>query len=412
MRVFPGWWQVAVALILQAASSASVFTAYSVIAMPLQETFEPSRMVLMMGITMAALAAGTLGPPIGAAIDRFSIRLLMLAGAISLSGGFVLLSFISSMTQALLVYLLPLALGSVLTGPLAGSALLARWFTRRRGLTIGIAASGAAIGGLLVPPALQFLIDTFEWRMALRIYGVSIFLITVPLTGLLVIDRPADRNLYPDGDSEPSSSPGHDAYAKAGSMLPFLRDRNFWFIAFSLGMLLAGPMALISNLMPLVLEKNIGATYGAILLSIFSGANFVGKLTSGAIADKLDYRIMLAAILALICIGMLGYVQFGTYAMLVVFSLLLGISQGATVPLWSIILARVYGPENMGRSMGLMILIIMPFTLVAPPLFGWVYDFSGSYDHALLGYIALLLCTLALIAMIRHPQPVTASAAA
>lgn len=404
MRVFPGWWQVAVYLVLNAASSACVFTAYSIIAVPLQSEFEPTRSMLMMGITLAALAAGSLGPVLGAAVDRFSLRRLMLAGTGILGLGFVLLSFTTSMNQVLLVYFAVLSVGAVLCGPVAGSALVARWFTRRRGIAMSIAASGAAIGGLIVPPVLQFLIDAFEWRMALRIFGVALFLITAPVAGFLAINRPSDRNLYPDGDSEPLHSMAHPTHARASSMMYFLRSKNFWLIALCLGMLLAGPMGLLSNMMPFVLEKGIDATNGAILLSIFSAANFVGKLSSGAIADRVDYRIMLAGILIILSIGMFGYLQASTYFMLAVVSAVVGTVQGAIVPLWSLILAKVYGPDNMGRSMGLMGVLIMPFTLVAPPLFGWIHDVTHSYNSALTGYIALLLCTLLGIAMIRQEK--------
>jgi len=401
VRVFHGWWLVATALVLQAASSASVFTAYSVIATPLQSAFAPSRMLLMMGVTVAALASGTLAPTLGAAIDRFSLRLLMLCGVVSLGSGFVLLSLVDSMAQVLLVYLLPLAVGCVLTGPLAGSALLARWFTRRRALALSIAASGGALGGLVIPPLLQFLIDTLEWRTALRLYGVGILLVTVPLVTWVVVSRPAERGLYPDGDREPPAEAIAGGHARVGSMLVFVRDANFWLIAVSLGLLLACPMGLLTNLLPLVGERGIAGAPGALLLSAFSAANFVGKLASGVIADRHDYRILLAAIAVVLCFGMFGYERSHGYLALGAFSVVLGLAQGAAVPLWSIILARVYGPDNMGRSMGLTSLFIMPFTLVAPPLFGRVYDVTGSYDTALLGCVVLLACVLPLVAMIR-----------
>ena len=55
---FPGWWQVIAAMIVQAVSTASIYTSYSVIAASLQSAFEPSRMVLMLGMTATALASG------------------------------------------------------------------------------------------------------------------------------------------------------------------------------------------------------------------------------------------------------------------------------------------------------------------------------------------------------------------
>ncbi len=412
MRVFPGWWQVAVAMILQAASSASVFTAYSVIAVPLQHDFEPSRTLLMMGITVAALAAGTLSPPIGAAIDRFSVRWLMLAGTFLLGGGFILLSFASGMSQVLLVYLVPLALGCAVCGPLAGSALLARWFTRRRGLAMSLAASGAALGGLVIPPLLQFLIDTYEWRTALQIYGAGLVLLTAPLVFLVVVNHPADRGLHADGDSQPEAAPAGAPAQARESMWEFLRDRNFWLIALCLGVLLGGPMGLLSNLVPFALERGVEASHGAILLSVFSGANLAGKLISGVVADRIGHLRTLGLIMALVFAGVVGYWQAQSFALLVGFSIVLGMGQGATVPLWSIMLARIYGPARMGRSMGLMSFMIMPFTLVAPGLFGWAYDVSGSYDPALIGVACLTLACFSVLFFIRLQRPTEAPGAA
>ena len=403
-RVFPGWWQVAVSLVLQAASSASIFTAYSIIAVPLEKTFEPSRMVLMLGIPAVVAATGVLSPVIGAAIDKFSIRLLMLAGTFILGLGFVLLSFASSMNQVLLIYLIPMAMSCVLTGPVAGSALLARWFNHRRGLAISIAAGGAAVGGLIIPPLLQYLIATFEWRAALQIFGVGVFAITAPLVALVVVSRPAERNLAAYGDVVTAGSSAAPAQPKTLRFGFFLRQRDFWLVAVCLGLLFSGPMGLLTNFIPFLEEKNIAVAQGALLLSVFSAANIAGKLGSGAIADKLSSRTMLLAIAILIAISVFGYLQSTTFYMLAACSVVLGVSQGAMVPLWSIIMAKLYGPDNMGRSMGLMGTMITPFTLVAPPLFGRIYDISGSYNVALLGYIALLSIIPVLVVMLREQR--------
>ena len=404
MKLFHGWWQVAVALLLNAASSTSVFTAYSIVAVPIQQAFEPSRTMLMMGVTVAVLAAGLLGPLLGSMIDRFSVKLMMASGTLLLGGGFVLLSFTTSMNQVLLVYFLVLSVGSVLTGPVASSALLARWFTRRRGIAISIAAAGAAVGGLFIPPVMQWLIEAFQWRAAMQIYGITLFVITAPIVLALVTNRPGDRGLYPDGDSEPPPQAAHGGGAGVATMKDIVCNRNFWLIALCLGMLLAGPMALVSNMLPFALEKGIDAAHGAVILSVFSAANFVGKLASGAIADRVNHRIMLAALLVISCLGSFGYIQAMSFATLAAVSAFVGAAQGAIVPLWSIMLAKIYGPASMGRSMGLMGLVIMPFTLVAAPLFGRIYDIAGSYNPALVGYMVLLLATLAAVALMRRER--------
>jgi len=405
VSIFPGWWQVAVAMVILAVSAASIFTSYSIIAVQLQEAFEPSRMVLMLGVTVTVLAAGCLSPLLGTALDRYSIRTLMLLGSGFLVTGFLLLSLSTSMIQVLAIYILFMSTASVLIGPLATSTLLARWFSRRRGLAMGLAASGTAIGGLFIPPLLQIMIDSFEWRVALRVFSGVAFVLTMPLVALFIIDRPSDRNLQPDGDNNPTAVSDEGGHLQLASTAAVLRSANFWLISISLGVLFAGGMGIVSNLIPLVMEKNIDATRGALLLSIFSAAGFAGKLLAAAVVDRIDFRVTFASILTVLALGTFSLLQANSYAMLVVALAMIGVAGGGVLPFWSFIVAHLYGPANVGRVMGLMTFAITLFNLLSPPLFGLIFDKTGSYDYALIGYICLLVFTLLLLTQIRVVQP-------
>lgn len=101
-------------------------------------------------------------------------------------------------------------------------------------------------------------------------------------------------------------------------------------------------------------------------------------------------------------LAVFGFGQFGVYWVFVIASIVLGASQGAIVPLWSIMMARFYGPERVGSSMGMMSLVLTPFNLVAAPIFGLVFDRTGSYLGAYLGCFVLLVFSLVLVAMIRE----------
>ena len=289
--IFPGWWQVVVAFVIQAVSGASVFTAYSVIAVPLQATFEPSRMILMFGITATVLGSGVLSPILGAAVDRYSVRKLMFTGSATLATGFLMLSFATSMTQVIAVYAIFMAPSVIILGPLTASALLARWFERRRGLVIGIAASGTAVGGLLIPPLLQGLIDGLEWRFALQVFSGLIFLVTAPLIVLLVTDRPSDRNLTIDGEPQPPTVDQDKPPSPLIATKSLLTSAEFWLIVLMLSLLFGGGIGVISNLLPLVIDKGIDPKQGAFLLSINAAANFGGKLLCAYLVDRLDIRV-------------------------------------------------------------------------------------------------------------------------
>lgn len=403
MSLYPGWWQVLIALLVQAVSAASIFTAYSIVAAPLKAEFQPSHMVLMFGITVTSLTSGVLSPALGSAFDRLSIRGLMLAGASLIALGFLLLSFTQSMLQVVLVYAICMAPGSVLLGPIGCATLLSRWFNRRRGLAMGLASSGGAVGGLFLPPLLQGLIDNFEWRTALQWYGLVIFLFSTPLIAALTRNRPP-------GNIDPLEQPALTGTAEQAASPPtilstrqVLRGPTFWLIALMLGSIYAGPMALISNMIQFVATKNIDAAHGALLLSTLSAANFAGKLLFATSLDRISLRLALLVMLSGLGISMLGFIAAADTLALVIAGILCGLASGGATPLWSLILSRVYGPQQIGRIMGIMTFVIMPFTLFSPPLFGWVFDQTGSYTNGVLGYLCLLLIAVAGLHWLRLP---------
>lgn len=393
-RIYQGWWQLVVAMLVQAINAGCIFTAYSVVTAPLKLEFAPSNMVLMLGMTATSLVSGLLSPVLGTAIDRFSVRNMMMLGATLVATAFMLISLTGNMVQVVLIYAAGMSVASVLLGPIATSALLARWFTTKRGLAMGLAASGSAIGGLLLPPLLQQLIDGLEWRMAMQAFSGVILLITLPAIRWLVVDWPPQANTTGElGAKTPTLSPMGNA---TDSLSAMLADRNFWLLCLVVGSLFCGPISIIGNLMQLVGEKGIQPSEGAFLISIFSAANFGGKLFVAATADRVDHRLALAITLLGVAAGAIGLFSASQFSWLGIACGVVGLFSGGASPLWSVTLAHIYGAQRIGKIMGTMTLAIMPFTLLGPPVFGRVFDMTGSYGNALLGYIGLL--TLALIA--------------
>lgn len=398
---YPGWWQVLIALLVQAISAASIFTAYSIVAAPLKAEFQPSNMVLMFGLTVTSLASGILSPPLGSAFDRFSIRLLMVIGASWVALGFFALSFTGSMTHVVIVYAMFMAPALVLLGPIGCATLLSRWFNRRRGLAMGLASSGAAVGGLILPPLMQSLIDHFEWRAALQVYAVIIFAVAVPLIALLLRDKPAADIVALEQPPQESGETHTSTATEKLSTKTLLMHPAFWLISMILGTLFAGPMAVISNMVQFVSTRGITPAQAALILSTVSGANFAGKLVCASVMDRSSLRLLFALMLAGLGVSMLGFLSADSFALLMPVAVVCGLASGGASPLWSLTLSRVYGPQRIGQVMGIMTLVIMPFTLFSPPIFGWVFDQYGSYNRGFIGYLCMLVFAALCLARLR-----------
>jgi MFS family permease len=96
----------------------------------------------------------------------------------------------------------------------------------------------------------------------------------------------------------------------------------------------------------------------------------VGKLIFGAVADKIDLRVGLAASMITVIMSMLVLLSMTGYSALMLGAALLGLAAGGMLPVWGSILAVLFGSANYGRVMGMMNPLIMPLTLVGAPLAG------------------------------------------
>jgi MFS family permease len=87
--IFAGWWQVAIGLLTQAAATGTIVTCFSVIAAPLAKEFGATRAELGLVMTLTYLIGGLINPLVGTAMDRFSVRKIMLCGGVALAVGYL-----------------------------------------------------------------------------------------------------------------------------------------------------------------------------------------------------------------------------------------------------------------------------------------------------------------------------------
>lgn len=405
-----GWRQVAACLVLLM-SCAMIASAFSIVAVPLAREFKPSRMVLMLAMTILSAVAGVLSPALGNMMDRLPLRRLMMVGVMAVAAGFVALSFARSIVHVLAIYGVFMAPGMVLLGPIPATVLLSRWFEKRRGLALGIAIAGISLGGFVYPLVIQGLLDAFPWREALRLVALIVVVVSLP-AAMMIVDRPSDRGLHPDGaDSEPAAVQGTAAAASPLSARAILSDPTFWLVAVVFAVVLSGMKGMVTNLAPLAIDEGISATLAATLISVFSAAGFAAKFAFAAAADKVSPRLLLVMAIVGFSAGMacLIYAEAG-YGMLALGVGLIGLFGGFMVPLQSLLIPRIFGPRVVGRASGLLTFVMLWFMLATPPLFGLMHDLTGSYDRMFMILIALAAAVLFLVPRIRMHARDTAEA--
>lgn len=399
-----GWRQVGICFMLLSVAG-MVASTYSLVAVPLYEEFQPSRRVLLLTMTVMAAVSAVLMPLLGNLMDRFSVRKLMVLGGLLMSSGYAAISLVTSFNQVLVIFGVLMAPANVLIGPLAATVLLSRWFEQNRGKAIGIAIAGVAAGGFVFPMIIQGLLDTHQWRDALRLLGLVIAACTVP-AAMLVVDAPAERGLHPDGEKEPTEQTKKEMAKAPISARAILTDPAFWLIAVTVAIVTSGMKGMITNLALLAGDAGIDATVAASLISIYAGCGFLAKFAFAALSDRMGPRPLMFASLGGFALGMACLTQAHLgYWMIALGVAIIGLFGGLMVPTESYLAPRVFGQRAVGRAMGILSGTILIALLSTPPLFGAIFDMTGSYRGIFWTFGGLAVAALFWLPAIRlHPR--------
>ncbi len=399
-----GWRQVCASFMLLAATGMIAAT-YSIVAVPLALEFHPTRTVLMLTMTVLSGAGVLLSPLLGALMDRVPLKILMSAGGLLLGAGYAGVSLATDFNHVLIIFGLLIAPANVLIGPVAVTVLLSRWFAKRRGRALGIAIAGISAGGFFFPMIIQGLFNAHEWREALRLLAVILVGWTIP-AACLVVDRPTDRGLNPDGDAQPPEMVREELAKAPFSARDVLSDPAFWLIAATIAIVTSGMKGMVTNLAPLAIDNGVVATRAATLISVYAGCSFIAKLTFAALADRLGPRVLMFVSLMGFAAGMGCLTQAAAgYETIALGVALTGLLGGFMIPTESYLAPRVFGQHAVGRAMGLLTGVTLCALLSTPPLFGLIFDLTGSYKGIFWTFCGLALAALFWVPAIRlHPR--------
>ena len=175
-------WTMAVAQVI---SWGTLYYAFSLFVVPMQESLGWSRPMLNGALSLGLLCTGVVAFPVGAWIDRHGGRSVMTIG--SLAGGLLLLAW-SQVETPWGFYVLWALIGATMAGVLyePAFAVITAVFgpEARRGITALTLVGGFA--STVFMPLTQLLIATLGWRHALLVLGALNLAVCLPLHVLFV----------------------------------------------------------------------------------------------------------------------------------------------------------------------------------------------------------------------------------
>ena len=401
--MFYGWRIVAVTFLTHFISVGFLFYSYGAVFKALAADFGGSRLGVGIGLTVTQVVTALFSPVLGRMLDRGSIRAVMASGAALMALGFVALSRVDTLFGFYALLGSMVALGNAMMGGLPGSTLVSNWFIRRRGTALGIATIGISLSGFVMAPVATFLTEAVGWRNTFLFYSGLTALAIVPIWAV-VVKRPEDLGLEPDGAVVPESAPRVEApVRRALRTRDVLRTANFWIIALVISGNFCANGAILTHLIPHGTDIGYSPAEAAYVFSALAALATLGKPLFGWLTDHTSKRGGLWLATSLQAIGVFGILNVEGYWGLVATSAAFGLGMGGLVPLWGACLGAAFGRRAFGTVMGLMSLCMLPIQILGVPFAGWVFDEYGSYDLAFTTFLVIYALVFVMIGFIRLP---------
>jgi predicted MFS family arabinose efflux permease len=385
--------------------SAGLQSVPSVLIVPLEKTFGWSRASISLAAAIGIFFYGIVGPFSAAAMQRFGLRRVLITALLVMSLSNIATAFMTKPWHLLVTWGFFSGAASGAVALVLGATVVNRWFSKRRGLMMGLLTASTATGNLIFLPLLASLVASGHWTRVVWTVAAAAIAI-VPLVWMFVPDRPADVGLVPYGSDPAAAQPAPESNtgmvaATLGVLRRAATKPVFWYLFgtfFICGFTTNGLVG--THLISLCGDHGIGEIQAAGLLAVMGIFDLFGTTASGWLTDRFDPRKLLFVYYALrgIALIYLPYSNFSFYS-LGVFAVFFGLDWIATVPPTMRLTTEAFGDRDAPVVFGWIVAAHQLGAACAAWMAGFVRDTYGSYLMAfvLAGATGILAAFLALL---------------
>ncbi len=346
--------------------------------------------------SLMAFLSGIIGIFAGRITDKYGGRMIGIICAITVGGGFLLLSQLASLWEFYLYYSVVIGIGVGSSWP-GLMVVPAKWFKARRGLMTGIVASGVGMGTLITPPIASSLIENHSWNFSYAVLGIAA-LVVVGIAAQFIKADPSKvgQRLY--GDTSVQISGKMKPMLSGLTLKQSMRTVRFYVacaIYLCFGYCL---ISVLIHISPHAIEMGISPTAAASIVSVIGGASIISRILVAWASDRFGVKATLIFSLILLPIALVLLQFVTTLPLLYLFAAVFGFSYGGIMALMSLVTARLFGLRSVGVLMGMVTFLYTIGGAIGPLVTGYIYDISGSYSTAfwLTASIGLIACILAI----------------
>jgi MFS family permease len=399
---FAGWRMLAVAALTVFATGPAQTYGVSPFVDPVTSDLGMSRSLFSTLYSAGTLVSAGVLIYAGRHIDRIGNRATLVIAAALFGAGLALVG----VAQGLLTLLLGLVvLRSFGQGVLSLGArtLIPHWFHTRTGRAFGLLSVGGMLSQAVVPTWNQAMIDAVGWREAWLVNAGIIWLVIMPVTWLVVRNRPADLGQEPYGIEPLAAGETRRREEWGLDVRQASRTPAFWALLFAgavPAMVLTG-MSL--NQTGILTDRGLDATLAATMFGVGAAAALPTSLAAGWVCDRFAARWVLVAAQVFMATGMVVLLLFPTIEGAIIYSALRGMCEGCWTVSIDVVWPAWFGRRFLGRLRSLGFAVGIFGAALGPLPFGFAADATGSFDPAILALLALPTAAIVAVVLMRRP---------
>lgn len=345
-----------------------------------------SAISFMIGNTLALPVAGRL-------VDRYGEVPVAFLSGLALAIAFAMLGFLTAGLASFLLLVLFLTVISAGSNAVSYNRLIVRNFHSRRGMALGLALTGTAIGAAAVPPFLAPFIAGHGWRPAYYLLALAALVLTA-IAALML--------------REHGARPQADDGAGAVTWREICSERAFYSISAMIFLSATAVLGTTLHIVPMLTDGGMSAAAAGATASALGISVILGRVVAGYFLDRWDAGWVTWILLSLAGMGAL-LLWTGTPALILPGAILIGFGVGTEGDLLAYLLGRRFPVRSFGSVYGMIFGVHAFGAGVGGMLAGAMFDLTGSYGIWLI-FAAAALGAAGLIALVteRNVRPLAA----
>jgi MFS transporter, OFA family, oxalate/formate antiporter len=388
--LFYGWVIVAACALMMAITYGLMYS-YGIFFKPLADYFNWDRATVSLIYSASLIIRGAIAIGVGWLADRYGAIKLSVFCGFMIGSGLVLSSQVHTLWQFFLTYAVIEATG--LSGAFGiGTTMISRWFTKNRGLPLGIISAGSGLGTLFIVPGVERIVSTYGWSEAFIVVGIVASVVMIAAAFTL---RPSPRSarINEKKPESPSTRRNPGYVLKDAPMMLFMGSCLLFFF---------GVQIIMVHLVNYATDMGINPLTAATLISTVGAISIAGRLTTGVGADKIGLHNTLVMTRCFLVISFLCLIFSRTLWSFYLFAVIFGLCYGGEIPQIPLFVGKYWGTNGMATLMGLNAFITNIGGALGPWISGIIFDNTRSYQMAFIAGAIAGMGSLILILILRR----------